>query len=808
MYKNTNYKKIKKAALCFFALLLLCYIPMLDTAFSYSEKEVVVERENLQYVSLKDTEVNQLVYIEGELKSLTIYFYAPSGSMYNDSVVNVSLTQGDNVVTNSIVARRIAVESSYDRQDDSTFEDEQMLRFSRYSMEADFSCIEEGEAMLTLCGIGIPEGTDLFCLVSDTITSGLPSASANSNVLGHPLAIEYEVMVHNMYYVYDIIMLAILLLLLLVVAWSFSYKGDLLKTNCLYLYAFFIIFTCISIQAPTAVWFGNPRSEAVYEFWYKAHTMSFGESLMSLMSGESLAWCERILMWIADRISPIQYVFVVAQVMEAVLISALAAMPCLKTFNKYFGKFERLCFSIVLGVFTLYLKAYYFWSVSYWAVIFIVLFWFVDMKKLKNYQYLLALCFTIILCVSRIFHVIFIPVAIVVLLTIGKKQGRRFRVYCYTLILACSFEGIYSMAAGTSLVKESSLLQNIGDIGVGRIIENTIYYEVQVINSLLYGKEHMVGLTANIIGLLVIMGVIGFCIYSLLHKGKSKTIGCILLGLGILSFGTIAITVITSGSYEQVQFPHNYSTKVDWNCNYFQNCDLHFTYAYISLLFILVCFIYVLKNKVFDMMKKSIKSDEYDTAEKKIQNIFKLCIYLLLLNLVVVNAKQREKIDNSLAADWNAYYTVVDNECCFMPVNVIYRAAQISLEQNSDTWIYGIDVEGNGYFWENGDEVYTFDKPYSKADVGCISDIDTKSILSITTKKAITNFDICYVAVLRDDKGNELARIRQSNDLDRVWIDFVFDEPISGVDSIEFETEEGMTAFVENAIQIGVVSYE
>lgn len=802
-------KKVKHIFI-FLSLFLLCVVPMLGNIFTYSEKTVVVEHEDLQYVSIKDQVVEQKIYIEGDLKNLTIYFYAPSGSMYQNAEAILSVIQGNKEYTECVTAKRIKVESAYEQHDGMTTEEEQALRYCKFTINESYPDIQEGEALLRIRGVNLPEGTDLFCMVSKTCISGLPSASANGMGLGYPLAIEYSVLKHNQYYYFDITMILILHVAIFIVSWLLASRDAKISSgNYLYASAVVLNFICISIQSPTATFFGTPRSEAVYEFWYKAHNLTFFDNLMSLMSGEALAWLERLLMWCADAISPIKYVFVTAQIMETCFICFLTAMPCLKTFAKYFSDYERLIMSVVLGTFTLYLKTYYFWSVSYWAFVFIILFAFVDMNRLKKRNYALALLLTIILCVSRIFHIMFIPVAVLALMLIGRERGKRFRFYCYVVIVSSLFEGIYSLQAGHGLVQESGILSNIKDIGLWNVIQNTLYYEVQVINSFFTGTEHRLGLLSNIIGLSFVISVVLYSIYLLCKKDKQgRTVACVLWGLGMLSLGTIAITVITSGSYAQVQFPCNYSTDISWYSNYYQEADLHFTYAYVCLGMIIVTLLYQAKTNFVIILKENVLCEQREEVETRVANCVTLFLVASAVLFVAVNAKPRERIDYSLAPDWSAYYDVVDRESYFMPVNVIYRAAQISLEHNSKTMIYGIDDNGNGYMWKDGDEVYSFTRPYNKADIGAVSDIEYESVLSVTVKKAITNFEICYVAVFKDIDGNELLRLKQKNSAERQWIDFVLDMPLEEVYCIEFITEDGRPVYVMDAIQIGVVDYE
>lgn len=369
-----------------------------------------------------------------------------------------------------------------------------------------------------------------------------------------------------------------------------------------------MIVTVVSIRNPYASFWGEPRSEATYEFWYKAENLGLFGSMMSLMSGEALAWWERILMWIANTLSPRKYVFVTAQLMELAWIALVTALPCRRSFRRFFGEEVRFVVSLLLGTALLFDSAYYFWSCSYWALFFFLLFPLLDLEKLRPAAFWVGIALTVVLCVSRIYHILLIPVAVVTVLIIGKQMGRRFSIYCWTVAAASSFEVIYSLSAGASLAADSSMLRDILDVGLGRMIENTLYYQVQVINSYFSGAEHWQGSGANVLAGLVLAAVFAYFVKLLVQKRWAAA--CLLGSLGVISLGSIAINVYTCGSHAAVSFPLNYASAVNWGENIYQEADLHFSYAYICLTFILLTVACLAKEPLQCWVKKAV-SPEY-----------------------------------------------------------------------------------------------------------------------------------------------------------------------------------------------------
>ena len=758
-------------------LLIICFVPLSQNIYQYNRKTVVVPRQNLQYASVKQKTVSQTFYVEGNISNLSVYFVAPNGSLYGDAMVTFQISQGEMQSTETVYASVLP-------------------RDGFYTLKGNNGWLKPGSATFSITGQGLPDETDIFCTISQTLCSGLPAASMDENSLGKPICIKYDVFKFDGYFWYDTILYSILLLSLVAISYLLIYKRRIVeKYNLLYIFSVFEIFLIVSIHIPIASLMGEPKSESVYEFWYKAKTMGLRSSMMSLMSGESLAWLERIMMGLTVKIIPAQYVFIMAQCMELIFIACVVSMPCLKTFSKFFSMEIRLLFCLFTGCWMFFRNAYLFWGVSYWATFFFIAFAFVDMSKLKWWQFWSAILLTVVLCVSRIYHIVLIPIAVLLLTLLGKERGRRFSIYCIVVAVASAFEVVYSMTAGAS--QHLGELQQALDIPL--FFVNSLYYQLQIINSFFTGAVHPLGLLANMLYLVIFIGIIGFFVYTLLSKKYPRSIPAVLGGLGILSFGTIFINIITCASTSTVAFPHDYAATVNWAVNYYQDADFHFSYAYIALAWIFMTFVYILKEKVKVDLVPNISGQQSKLA----RNLLICIMAVSFVFLSSVNGKERQIIDE-LPTEWQSVAFATEKNSYYLAVNVVYGVANINMRHNSDGFVYGVDSTGNGYIWTPGGAGYDIDYKYSTAILGNISDLENRPLINITVRKSLLNFTVTYVAVLKNREGNVITRIPQVTSPERQWLVFIPDEPVYGVYEISFELTDGNPAFVQDGMQIGM----
>lgn len=746
-------------------LMLIGFVSLAAELFGNSQNTVQVEGENTQYLSVKKNVVEQTIINEGKITGIDLDVVSPCGSLYEDAKVTVELIQGETVYKQVVYARDIVS--------------------GLYHIEENVTKFESGAVCLRISGVDFPQNTDFFILLSDDLDSGLKNALYNGNDIGGPIVLQYSVVRLDKYFYHDLVLMCLLILVIVGISYLLAFRPEIVsyKQN-LFICSFVLIFVYVALRNPLACFLAEPSSEMAYEFWYKAHTMSFGNNLMSLMSGESLVWTERILMYIADKIAPTKYVFVVAQLFEMMLICSLTSLFALSYFRKFFKDEVRLLVCFFIGALLLFPSAYYFWAVSYWASLFFIITAFMDMESMKRTTYVALLVITTILAVSRIYHILYVPIAIFMFLYIGKKRGKRFQIYCIVLGGASLFEVGYSMIFGG----QGHLN---GEFKLAKYAINTIYYQIQVLISYFCGENIKNELLANIIFGMVLIFVVALFVYAVIKN--ERYIACTLGCLGILSMGSIAINVSVCGMSDTVAFPHDYAGDINWMSCYFQDGDLHFSYSYFAVTGIFLVLLYYIRTRL-------------QNREKNCQLISNAVVICVILHYALVN-NYAFYLMRVVPTDWKSVSDVTMNDSYYISINVDYPFADISLVQNSVGYIYGVNEEGELNFWNIDRNPYMTDILYDVAEIGAVSDIANRDILTVTAKRANMNFTNPYIMVLYDEKGQELMRVAQSSEVTRYWMDFMLEEPLRGVYSVAFFDEQGNAMKICDGLQIGVVQY-
>lgn len=768
-------------------LFLLCVVPLLSGLYGDCYNDIEVESLQSETLPISSPIISQQIILQGRMKNLGIYFVT-SNTANTGGKIKISLEQG------STYAEEIMDTSKIKTSD-------------FYYFTSHLSYFKSGNALVKIQALNSAANSSVSCVVSHTLVSGLPAALENNKVLGGPLVLKYNIFKFNFYFYYDSILLFLLLCILIITSYLLIYKRELLdKHNILFLCSFSIIFLTVSIKNPNVSVFGDPISEAAYEFWQKAHYLGFFHSLMSLMSGESMAWLERIFISISDFLSPSgKYVFTIAQFLELSFISAVTSMVCLKSFKRYFSDEIRLLFSIFVGSLLYFNYAYNFNCSSYWGTFFFIVFALMNLKSLKKYQYILGVVLAGILCLSRIFYIVLVPICIFLLIVDGKKLGRRFRILCYTIIACSSFQSIYSVCTNACLSNES-FLSNIKDKGILAVIGNTFYYQVQVFNSLFTNHANINGLLSNLLYLTLFLFLICYSCYHL-FKDRDKKLSSCVVALILFGLGTILIDVLTSGNWLAIAFPNNYSAKVDWNKNYFQQADFHFSFAYTSACFLGMAILYYLKSNFAARLQEFKSPVDAEKVKNTVQKIGCTCFAFVILFLGSQTANLSETM-RYVPTEWKKVYKVTHQSSYYIPINVSYPVASINLSHNSYDMIFAYSQANKFIYWKDGDPQYSSDIVYNKAVIGNISNIGSMNVLSLSVLKANTNFETTYIAVFYDQSGKELTRVTQSNSTDRAYINFMLDKPLKNVYSVSLITTDGLPVYVKDAMQFGISEYK
>lgn len=459
-------------------------------------------------------------------------------------------------------------------------------------------------------------------------------------------------------------------------------------------------------------------------------------------------------------------------------------MLCLDDFEKYIPIKLRLLFSIVLGCYVLFPGAYYFWALSYWVIIFVLLFALLDLNKMSKYKYCLGVLVTGTLCVSRIYNIVFIPMAILGLL-FCHERGKRFNIYMLSVILSSSFGVIYSLVFGGS-----GHLNTNATLDIVNVINNTIYYYVQVFNSIIFGKTTNNGLALNVFSFTAILLILIISIKLILKK-EYKYYGVMIICLLGLGVGTVMINIVTCTLSTSVAFPYAYDEKVSWLLTYYQDADLHFSYAYFSLYFIFLTMSCALIKKC-NLINKVYKN------LLTVSSVILVIIYVTSIRNLEIPAKI-----SHVPTDWKNLSGMLSDNEYYLAINTDYPFASISLTQNTYPVIIGLDENGTPYEWDNTKNEYNHTKKYNEINLNELNTFSKQRILTLTVRKSNTNFNDRIIVKMYDKNNSLLIEAIQKNTTEKYYADFQFDQFVTNVARLEFIYENGSPAYVIDALQFG-----
>ncbi|WP_317394407.1 hypothetical protein [Agathobaculum desmolans] len=720
---------------------------------------------------MRDCQVEQLIHIQGTLTSLEIYIdMSPSQTETTD--IEVTLTQND-VYENGILSVEPENASGY------------------YSVPLDLRKFTAGTALLSIESRSSCEDpanvSGLYS--SNQVGSGLSNMLWNGGECTSPLAFQYTVINPPSWFMYSFCMLVLLLVAICFTAYITSMKPDLLERHhyLLFLLSFLIIVLTISAREPTASFWGEPKSEAAYDFWYGQISNGTLKSLFTLEAGLYLSWLQRLIMAFAVIISPVKYVFAVTQVVSLCIIALFCSLFCLNTTSRYLGKTWSLMLSIFLGCSTLY-NEYMFHSLGYWGILFIIWLFLSNLDFMKPAFYWGSMLLLVVLCFSKLFVVTWIPVALFCLLVLWKESSLRRKIFYIILAVLPLIHVTYIFIRTFSTIEQR---QGVGSFQIPELhvlLENLFYYEIQAFNSLVLHVETPNALATNIFAGIVLLLIIGISVYFIFCKDmKLHYIGIFSVGCLILSVSAVGVCILGGLGNFDMRAPANWSTNVFGN-------NVHWIYIYTPLLFLAFAFIYLCKEKC-----RLVGSE----GAQQIVNIL-LCCIVAPMALWYTASSETITTPSEYQVEWNKISYATENESYYFPVNINIPGAElISLQHNSAGKLFGFDANKNWQEIANGvgaDNAI----PYSRAS---IASVVNESIVNITVSRANTNYDCNYTVQLFDKEGALIEEVQQVTSDDRQWMTFIPEEPVAGVSEIGFVySEAGTPAYVKGLLSVGYVA--
>lgn len=771
-----NESRLFKFIIIMLILNIICIIPIIPNYINGLSHEIVSSKGNSEASIaglFENVEINQEIYLQGNLTELDIYL-TPYNLPGNESSVNIEIKQGE-YSYNSIIKSKDVLDG-YNKVD---------IPRNKF---------KEGSAIITISPINNGDFIPGSVYITEDSTTGLPGAYIYGEQLDRPISLKYKIQDIGLIDMVGGILILILFVVCIITSALLSFYNEYLETHTklLYVIAFTMIVIVICIRQPLASYLGEPYSESAYELWYRQTEWGFFKGLMSLTVGLYLNWLEHIVTFISIQIFPTKYVFIGMQIIMTIIIASISSMVCLKEFEKYFSKLSQITLAIFIGIYFYSPTLYMFHALGYWAIVFIVLFAFIDMDKMSTWKYIIALIFTIICCMTRMLYIALLPITLLSLFFHNKYFGKRFIIYCITIVTTLTFNLIYTLVATPVLSNEVGT-GSIKFPGILRLVENLFYYLIQNFNNFIFGYEVNNGVILNVTVLLVLLFVIILLIYDYFFVKKNRELSWFLICCIILAFSNVGITIITSASSVDLK------DKVDWTKIYIDN-DYSNIYSRYNIIVIISIICMILATLYFFKKSKTTNGNSQYRVMcfDKITLIF---LFVLIIRFSPHYSYMAYTDISEFPTEWRAVYDVVYNDSYYLPINLGYPYGGISLKHQSECVLLAYDDKG--VFGEiNPFQEYNQSRVYEEAYV---ENIQEKKLISLTVKKANNNFRNKYKMIVFDEDNNILESIVQSNSDNRQWITFIPQKPIKGAKKVAFISyETGEPVYVKDALNIGI----
>ena len=542
----------------------------------------------------------------------------------------------------------------------------------------------------------------------------------------------------------------------------------------IYLTTVLLIFFIINIKAPTLTFNAQPFAEQVFNFMFNGTRASF---LKNIFISDAGYWplYQRLIGLVIIKLGFNAYWTGVLTSNAAVLTVALmVSIFTLNYFEKYGNIIFRFIISMLFGTFNIvtYTETHTFIDFSYMNIILLFLIFLIDLKKLNKKQYASLMILTVLLCISKSYYILLLPLALVVLVLFWRKLIKREKIFLATILISCLLQTMYiysNMHMWVTPQSKKLEILYIIQIGIHQIVQQlmNMFYPSMASNQNI--------LSFNLLFLFVLVLFVIFSVYIFIkNRDRESLIILILLGLifGISCFNVISR--IWGGEIEKLW------TETAGAIN-----TRHGLIIKISMILILILVPYCINKLRKDSSNTKIKM-EYCRG---------IILFLLVLRYSVITDDVIFMSDNTYS-DWKIYSKMYQTGKSVIPIEPYIFAENkgkyYMISDNSEKRTnLPILPQDKIYYLKNIDEIQEIELPYP-----------TK--IEYLYTKRVRNYNFNRVKLIGFDKNNQIVIVlKQLNEKQRSYIGFKNDNPNIEISKISFITENDKPAYVIPEIIIG-----
>ena len=742
MMTVAKWKKRLPFIFLFLGILISCVSYIIsNTEIKIFTNDINVEAEN---EILKGTRIYQDIYIPKNLKKYGIIF--ATYARKNTGKIRVKIVQGS-------IEKEELIDVSKLKDND-----------VRY-INLNYKAFKKGIARLIIEGVDGTSGNAVTVYKSEDISLG--KMVVNNQNTGKGILQKMEYREANSMTKVQIVLTIFVFFLLIYIDKLIEEKKD----KKLYFVTVILMYLLLTIKAPTITVFTEPFAEIVTNYFVNATTMKTINALFSTDAGYLSLYSRLITLIVIKgfRMSP-QISVILMQNFAILLMLFINSLFILNNYKKYGNIFFRFTVSLILGSFSIFpfFETHVFVDLPYFNLVAIILISLLDFESLSKKKFILLMISVPILCFSKSYFLLFLPISVLISIIFWKKIYRRQKIYLFLLGLSALFQVMYMY-----FNKDGWKVYSNSDVNLNFIdIVNNIFYPIfQNVRYLFYPNITSSNiLNMNLIfSIITILGIISGIYYLYRYRNKESIISIALI---MITFGATLLNIVSKISND----------KISWESTAGIIENRHSFFILIPIIFFGILFIY-------NYLKE-------EKNERKKSRIYTLIGLLLFIRFLVFDNTMLPNVRESYS-DWKIYSKFYNENEYLIPV-------EPSLWSTSKN----VDVHYTGYreihpiIRDDTKIKKIFINPYI---IKQIHEINFESPIYLThlylTRLRADNFNKLKVRGY-DSNGNVVVELNQLNDKARKNIGFRNYKRVK-ISKVEIFTEDSQEAYVFPTILYG-----
>lgn len=652
-----------------------------------------------------------------------------------------------------------------------------------YSLPLSMTSLLPGQAVLSITTDGVAPGE--LAAVCGTDYYGFGEVAVDGRGIGYTLAQKYSY--HILDREYDVRRICYLLVIAGMVGvflLTAIGKGaqEESRGRCL---AVFVALTCLFLPMfyiyDSSVLIEPTYAEAVSNFLKYAREESFVSNLLITDAGY-LPLLQRLITLFIVKILrvPAEYALYVMQFAACLGCCMMWSFFALHPFRGLLRLPLRVVFCMLVMTTGFYDETLFFTNFVYWGMLLILLFLVSDMEQWHPAVYAIVTFLCALVCLSKGSYVIILPFMAVYLMLFWRGNGRRQRVYAFSLMAASLLQMVYSFSGKGDAGMWIDSSEGVGQLahwlrlGCKVCVDVTVYFlpVPRAYASRINGILPV--LTVLVCGLIAV----GFVRRILLPMIRRETVQPgwrALYAMLILQFATAAFYRITVK-----RVPEEWGAV--WKASRGTMGDKYEIFGTVMAFIIWIILL-------------SMAKEAYRTAGTAILALLCICTCanLQLSGLGSSETSDRRTYEGDIGAGWKQTRELISKDAFFVPVR-------------EDFWSYCKNVT----VYQVGEETY-FEEASAGINLGNMEEgyrsaytldeeTTAENVIEIWIHKPNRIDGALCRATLLDEQGNVLQEAVQLTSNRNFRTGFYFPEPVNGMRTIQFTDESGQEIYIDDYI--------